>query len=655
MRQDLLALTEDDLITLSNRGTVKRVKRELKKLSAEITLDPDNTVIVAWSDNNTCTLPAATRLAEADCTCVKIGLCRHLVRSVLAYQSWAAEQESAEPAIVAPWNPGSIADAQLAPHFRKGQLTRLRKEFEQGHVVELVCSSKPTAYFHSLSLTVRFLVPNELAYTVCDCAETAPCRHVPLAIWAFRLLDGESGLIETAKQALPIPTVLLDQIEENIRDWLELGLAGAVGQLVERTRRLAVRCRSAELLWPATLIDDLLTEYDRYTRHDARFDPNRVTQLIGELLVRMRSIRAGSPNVPSLFVRGNQRKTVTDIGRTRLIGLGSYVSTQAKTTIVKVFMQDVHSADILTIEHTHYNKEEGDPLLHATLGSRRVTKGFALRDLAAGQLLINGGKRTATGMLKLSRQAASLNPQSFQWEQLRAPLLSADFGELLARRRAQPPSALRPRSASGDLHVCPVARVENVAFDWATQMISAELYDEAGTMTRLQHPYTTRGAAGCEALLARLQQERLLFVAGLFDSSLTVRPTALIFEGSKGREMLQPSLASWEGGQSRLDGVVVEGISAEPHHLFLNDLTHALNQLWVEGVRRVSPHAARRWRRLAQDARRVGFVRVAEHVAQLAVQFDNKQRQIDWGYDVAMQHTAQLTLILALGDTFNLL
>src|SRR5260221_10760373 len=109
MRMDLLTLTPDDLITLSNRGTVKRAQHDLETLTADITEDANGALIIRWSDGNICTFPAEIPLARSLCSCSAIGVCRHLIQSVLVYQQHAAiYQPSPQPAVVS-WNPGTIS------------------------------------------------------------------------------------------------------------------------------------------------------------------------------------------------------------------------------------------------------------------------------------------------------------------------------------------------------------------------------------------------------------------------------------------------------------------------------------------------------------------------------------------------------------------
>ena len=314
-RADLLALTADDLMALTNRGTVKRAEREVHETTCQIQEAADGTVAFAWSDDVRCTFPGQKVVARGTCSCPATVMCRHLVRSILAYQKQAASQpDAAVP--VASWNPGDISDDDLARHFKPAMLARARDQFEHGLLVELVRGSKPSAYFHEPPCLLRFLVPGDVRYSHCDCAETAPCRHVPPAVWAFRRLEAgaASGMVATETQPLPVPTSLLDDAEEALLGWTEAGFSGASAAMKDQLAKLEKRCRAEGLTWPAEILAEMRQMYERYVQRDALFDPLRVVELVGEFLSRADAIRRPTGTVPQLFVRGSALDRSLDIG-----------------------------------------------------------------------------------------------------------------------------------------------------------------------------------------------------------------------------------------------------------------------------------------------------------------------------------------------------
>jgi hypothetical protein len=99
-RADLLSLTTDDLVILSNRGLVRRAQQELQsgEVTFELREDDTGTVAVRWSDGAECVLPAQRVIGDGRCNCAAVTICRHLIRSVLAYQQMAAsgQEQAAE-------------------------------------------------------------------------------------------------------------------------------------------------------------------------------------------------------------------------------------------------------------------------------------------------------------------------------------------------------------------------------------------------------------------------------------------------------------------------------------------------------------------------------------------------------------------------------
>src|SRR5262249_8123730 len=229
-------------------------------------------------------LPANATLAGGKCSCNAIGTCKHLVRLVLLYQRQAAPPPPTEP-----WDPGATSDNELGHHYRPAALKKLRHQFDTGVLAELVRGTRPVARFHVPLCTVRFLVPGDLRYTHCDCAKAAPCDHVPLAVWAFRHLDPQrrAGIVAAGAAAPPVAPDLLSSLDETLVEFASQGISGAGMGWTDRLARLEEKCRSADLVWPAELLAELIHQQECYAGHDARFDPQRVADRLGELVVRL--------------------------------------------------------------------------------------------------------------------------------------------------------------------------------------------------------------------------------------------------------------------------------------------------------------------------------------------------------------------------------
>jgi hypothetical protein len=665
-RSDLLALSLDDLAVLTNRGSVKRAQRELDsgEVSGELSEAPNGEVTVCWSDGVDCVLPAGKVVGEGRCTCAATEMCRHLVRTVLAYQRRASADADAPAAPAGVWDPGQISDEALASICKPAAMAKHREQFHQGLLVELVRSTKPSARFHVPPHTVRFLVPGDLRYTHCDCAEDAPCRHVPLAIWAFRMLEPSkaSGLLSTQQVSLPIPTAILDEMEELLLEWIEQGTSALPRTWVDRLARLSAKCVSEDFAWPAAVLDDLAHQLDRYLARDALFDPIAVVDLIGELAIRADAIRSDTKAVPQLLIRGTKADRPVEIGSARYVGLGCGARVTRRSVELTAYLHDVDTGTVVAAgrEFADPTADEKDPPRDFwKLAQTAMVKGTSLAALGAGQLLIQGAKRLPSHRLLIGRGRAAVNPQSFAWEQLRAPVLAEDFDEVRARLAVLPPSALRPRRVAEDFHVVAVAAIKDFGFDTATQNVRATLVDMRDQIATLEHPFSSRGRDGAEALLqwlAKNPPESLRFIAGparLRQRGLTFSPTALVFQDGASRQIVQPwvdrAVSPRTVAAPTRDSATATVIQPlDPIDDYPRQLLNALGELALLGLQRADAHASRSWGELARFGESIGFHHLTHPVAALADLLERKSHTTRWDPHPAAQVALELTALARL-------
>jgi hypothetical protein len=662
-RADLLALSADDLATLTNRGTLKRAWREVEGGEVTCTFDetPAGDLTARWSDGVECRVPAGAVLADGRCSCAAAGLCRHLVRTALAYQKQAAPAPGGPPAApAAPWDPGTIPDEELACHWRPAALAKLREQFRQGVLVELVRGSKPSARFHLPGCLVRFLVPGDPRYTHCDCAAPAPCPHVPLAVWSFRLLapGKAAGILATGARTPPLPAGLLDDLEAALGDLAGHGLSGAPAACAGRLARLENACREADLVWPAEVLAELLSEQERYAAHDARFAPERVAELVGEWAARLDAIRGDTGALPQVILRGSRADRPTTLGSARFVGLGCDARAGRRGVTLTAYLQDSDSGTVVAVSREF---AEGDadpqqpPRSFGELAQASAVKGSSFAALGAGQLLIRGGKRTAGCRLLPGRAEASVGPQTFAWEGLRPPVLVEEFAELEARLGALPPAALRPRRVAEDFHVCTVAGAEGAAFVAATQTARAVLVDPRGGRALLEHPFAARAQAGTEALLALLREKPhdLRFVSGHVrrgPSGLVIQPVCLVAQEGSRRVALQPWVEKRPAaGPTETEAGAPAG-AGDPLAEYLGELQGALGELFVLGLDRADALVARRWGELQHRGEAVGLARLARQVAGLAGDLARKGHSVRWDSGPAARRLVALAVLARLAQ-----
>ncbi|WP_155891780.1 SWIM zinc finger family protein [Conexibacter woesei] len=644
-RTDLMALTGEDLVLLANRGVVRRAEREVAAgAELEVAEDEAGTVTVTGADATT-TLPAGARLEDSRCTCAAAGLCRHVVRAVLAYQ--AADNGAASAAVGAAdaaWDPGAIGDEVLDAHVPRATRARARTRAKTGVAVSPTRSARPLAQIHDDDVVVRFLVPGDLSYARCSCAQPAPCEHAVLAVLAFRALpDGaDAGLVELGSPP-PVDARARAEVEDAVALVAEAGVASGRQGTVRVLEHASAHARDAGWAWPAAALDDLAEACRRHAAADPAFAPAEVPRLAGEVLARLDAIAGGT--VPRGVVAGGPRRADVEVRGGLLIGLGTRVRRAGATSHIDALMYDTNNARVVAIGRSLADGD-GGPMPFARLAAGSVRKGITYADLGRGQLVATGARISAGGRVSLGRRPASSSPQRLDWATSLGGLVAESFAEARALSSHRLPPALAARTPAESFAVVAVEGVQDAGWDPAEHAVVATLHDGAGGTATMVHPYTAPGAAGVEALLAGLDHAAAVrFVAGYLTRS-GLRPTAVVVEDDAGqRTMLQPWVDA--AGAPATDRSAL--LDTEPTTV-LTELSGALADLLTAGVARPDALTRDRWADLTERLDGAGSTVLLRPVRTLSEALGRSLRAPHDATSDAVDAALKLAVLLAVAD-----
>jgi hypothetical protein len=642
-RVDLLALTAEDLVLLANRGVVRRAQREVADgFGLEIAEDEDGTVTVV-ADDATTTLAPGEPIEETRCTCGTPGLCRHVVRAVLAYQH--AHAGTGAPVAAAPgWDPGTIGDETLEALVLRAALARARGRAQSGVAVSLARAAKPTAQIHDDDVVVRFLVPGDLAYARCSCSAPPPCEHAVLAVLGFRALpaDAAAGMLELGTPA-PVDVQVREEVERAVALVAEAGVASGREAMVQVLQRASGRARDAGWSWPAAALEELAETCRRQAAADPTFTPVEVPRLAGEVLARLDAMAAGA--VPRAVVAGGGRRSDVEVRGGLLIGLGTRVRRLGAVSHIDALLYDTNNARVVTIGRSLADGDAG-PVPFSRLAAGPVRRGITYADLGRGQLVATGARISPDGRLVLGRRPAASSPQRLDWSTSLGTLVVDSFAEARALSVQGLPSALAARTPAEGFAVVAVDGIEDAGWDPAEHAVVGTLRDRAGATTMLVHPYTPPGAAGVEALLQGLERAaHVRFVAGHLsgsDERLRLQPTALVAEDDEGRRtMLQPWVDVADGAAPARAAV-----TDSPAATLITELLEALGDLLTAGVGRPDAATRRRWAELVSRLERAGSTLLVRPVRELSSELERAPRDPRRGSAAAVDAALHLAVML---------
>lgn len=617
-RPDLLALDDDKLAALANRGLVKRARKDLAAgESFQLEVDAEGTLTVTRGEVVT-RLPLGVPLAQTDCSCGARKACRHRVFAVLAYQ----EQGEADEVVAQDWDPGAFAEEELEALLGASLMRRARGLVNRGLQVQLRRGEPPTALLPTC--TVSFLVPKALAYARCDCAQEAACEHLALAVWAFRAgqersVDrvelGQGGGGGTGED-------LLEQARELVLSLLDCGVVHGPAELAPGLESAARSLSRLGLVWMADLTGELAQSLSDYGSRAASYSSHHHASLIGEWLARERASLASGAELSPACVLGVGEPPETQLEHIRLTSLGARLWGDADSDHVDLYLADPDTSTVLVVSRRWARSE-------TPLGRRNILKGIRLDSLARGQLVTKSARRRANRSLVIGRSRVAqpaCYAQSGDWSQLfREPLLNREFAPLRQRLVEQGPALLRARVRAEQVVVLAVERIEGLHYDPARQQVRALAYDWQGESILLMSEFNPLAPTALESLYTALESgPRYLSGHLLFQAEgLTLEPLAAVtdrvlvpvFESTQaGVEMEKLALPPLEDAVAGTLERVGEVMARAAHQGL-----HYLPASWAQESRLVADQLAESgFGRLAQDLERLRNEPSAKTWAELA-------------------------------------
>ncbi|AXR64622.1 hypothetical protein [Leptospira mayottensis] len=601
MRQDILSLSLQELEILTSKGTVNRALKDIESgIKGEWKETEDGNIEVVWEDSVVCVLPGSVLIQEADCTCLSTGVCRHIIRTVVAYQKRIADYK---PGVA--WNPGNVTDESLRSFVSASSFAKAKSIFDSGVVVELDRTDSPFAKIHGIG-TVHFPVPNDIRYARADCKGALADQAIAIAVFAFRITYEEKKLVSTNIQETDISSQITNRADEIFKEIILFGLQGVGEYFKDRLSWLERSCIEEGLVWPADILSELQEEYSKYVSHDSLFDPDQVVYLLGEWFVRTDALKSNQREVPSLAISGDTKVYSSELLSRSLAGLGSEIQVLKKGLVVRSYFADSKSKEVLLYERFLENSSE------KVIGNISIMKGVSLLDFGKSSIISSSIKKTAAGRLQFSSKAI-LNPQTFYFDSLSAKIVSDDFHKTIRIISEKPPRSLGPRWAAENFYVFKIEQFENFYFDTVLQRFHLEVIDKNGSVADVYLPYFGKAADGLENLKHALDNSLLHYVCGMasvMTGRLRIRPVSLVIEQNGSRKMLQPYLdPKSESSGSNFQILDRPPQEMDPLKEYINELKYIISEVYLVGIEQ--SYNVNHWRQLVQKFETLGLKRIS--------------------------------------------
>ncbi|MEY9930149.1 hypothetical protein ABH926_004791 [Catenulispora sp. GP43] len=582
-RADLLALTEDALVSLTNRGLYKRAAKEVAAGTGPAVAEDAEAVRGTFPDGVVCALHPGG-LEAADCTCGAVGACRHVVAVVLAYQTAHQTTAADGPDDGEEWSPAEFTDDELEALLGKRSYATARRRFAAGYLARVhpPTAREPVPWVELPNCSVRFLVPHDLAYARSDVRDTK--EAVALAVWAWHAWTKESGEpgdrhfavggADTGETGADVddlaaspdvadgPAASTDDVQkagpdalasavELAADVFLTGVSNLAAGFTPRLARVRRDLEAANLRWPLLAAEDLSDQLAAHADRAARHQQVLVADLLAELVARAR-VAGSSVGQPRSRVLGTEEAAEVALRRLRLTALGCRVQAVGGDRRALVFLADPAAGVVLTLDGRYQGAATG-----ADLVGRRLA-GSTVGVLAGGNVVTETAHRRADRRLRLAvnRVARTTVSQSGgAWSHLPGTLLARDLDALAAEFDRLPPRLVRPRVDAEDVRVVEVAEVEHLWYEPGSQRLTAVVHGAAGGTARIVSEHRSVAPGALDALADALHREPRYVSATVRRGrgGLVLTPIAVVAEG----RVVVPDLAAGDGSKDLDDGAAL--------------------------------------------------------------------------------------------------
>lgn len=330
--KSLKAADDDYLISLSNKGTLKRAYKDLE--TAAVTASYIENSAYVDVDKEKCLI--AVPLPESQCTCPSRSICRHIITAILwLRKEHNEEDEENEPSVKEQSEPqkNTLAD-ELAAYPADALQKAMKKRYYAAFVEKARVGILPrmeelsviTVEIPEDNVTVKLMSP--LEYSACSCHSNELCKHKAAAILTWKLKHKIISIDD-----LKIPEEKNSRSDHNevksisgyafsfLSGLLSDGLVRASENISDESESVAVMCHNARIADGERLMREIANRLSAYIEHSPEFDTEILAGLVMDGILLFQKINFAQTDDEAEKYLGEFKSTYSIVDTLELIPL----------------------------------------------------------------------------------------------------------------------------------------------------------------------------------------------------------------------------------------------------------------------------------------------------------------------------------------------
>jgi hypothetical protein len=497
----LVHLTEDELIRMTNRGTVQRVKRELEAMSIpSLTMDGEQCTVLLEDGTRTTVAPWLTAWS---CSCPSRSVCKHVIIVLLMLKQQIEQvHQSGEERFSAVYD---LSWVELKGLISPATFERLLFRLTFHTAITIQEAAYLTIIFDEEGIEVQIPAVAPFVQAICKPHDVDTQLYVAEAILRLQMSRGTLQLHEMIDETpVKVDHVALTTIEECLSDILLVGLSRLSAAQVDSFEHTSLIARVSGLPRIERLLTGMHTHGQAYLNRSVAFSLDRFK---GEIVAALRiitSLKAQPHPTKAKLLTGESRSTYYPIPPITLhiVGVQAWLS-QSGYTGYTYYMLCPSLKQWLTYtvsRSTSYGVDSNHKWKQEVPWGLRVN----YKDFCQSSLKLYKGQMNRHGRLSSSESSYAIEENAYSIRELETPIYT-DWAQL-----TQDYSQKWEKVVQMDKHppypvlIAPV-RCISPGFDSFTQCLSIQLIDTEMREIYIRVSYTTH----TQTLLKNLESRML--------------------------------------------------------------------------------------------------------------------------------------------------
>lgn len=510
------SITEDLLISMSNKGTVNRGKKDLEKLREELKIRVDENQKVKIQVGPEAEVTLAGQISACSCSCPSASVCRHMITALLfaaEYQAVSGDEPEAAAEKKAPCTSEDFSElnALTAEDLKKligkkdynSFILSLRKKneavFDYGDLLKTELESQ--------GVTVYFPSANSVEGALCSCKARGFCRHKGYALTAYLMTERGINLPleEEAFELTGREREFLEQIKTWLAGCMDKGMASLTDEVVKEAERNYIRAYGLKLFRMADELKWLSSDFSAYFSKHVSFSNTRAMHLVCKLYNRADALLCGLPPEQKMMLVGKRKEDSFQMNGLKLWGMGAAARmTKRKDLLLSAYFYspDLREFVILSTMRPTEGQRVRDMMDYLYQTGLFWEEEFSLNQLCGKKVELKNGILT-DGRLSGTKNSSAKIMGTVSPDELEQAALM-DFDKLRKELEQCRYQYFSSWSEARRIYLVKIEETQEAEFDTVRQKCRLPVMDRMGEIVTMEIPYSEATITA----IGRLEQER---------------------------------------------------------------------------------------------------------------------------------------------------